>query len=212
MKGDYQEAIRLLERAVALVRDRRRSSQVLWTLGHTYVVAGRLRDGLTLLEDARAGLDPAGSELLKSRLLEHLGEACLLAGRVEEGLGFADQALHIARRRGQRGYEAWTLRLHGEVYSQRHPFEFERAERSYRMALDLAHRLGMRPLSAHCHLSLSRLYQRTGKPEADEHLSAATTMYREMEMSFWLEKAQAASDSPSSRSRPASTRPGHPPR
>jgi tetratricopeptide (TPR) repeat protein len=194
MKGDYQEAIRLLERAVALVRDRRRSSQVLWTLGHTYVVAGRLRDGLTLLEEARAGLDPAGSELLKSRLIAHLGEACLLAGRVEDALGFADQALHIARKRGERGYEAWTLRLLGEVHSRRHPFELERAEESYQLALDRAQRLGMRPLSAHCHLGLGRLYRQAGKTEAEVYLGSAIRMYREMAMSVWLEMAQTVSD------------------
>jgi len=193
MKGDYQEAIRLLERAVALVRDRRRSSQVLWTLGHTYVVAGRLRDGLTLLEEARAGLDPVGSELLKSRLIEHLGEACLLAGRVEDAVGFADEALHISRKRGERGYEAWTLRLLGEVHSRRHPFELERAEASYQLALDRAERLGMRPLSAHCHLGLGRLYRKAGKTEADVHLGSAIRMYREMAMSVWLEIAQAVS-------------------
>jgi len=52
--------------------------------------------------------------------------------------------------------------------------------------------LGMRPLVAHCHLGLGKLYRRTGKPEqAHEHLTTATTMYREMDMRFWLEKAEA---------------------
>ena len=32
----------------------------------------------------------------------------------------------------------------------------------------------------------------TGKSEqADEHLTTATTMYREMGMTYWLEKAEA---------------------
>ena len=45
----------------------------------------------------------------------------------------------------------------------------------------------MRPLVAHCHLGLARLYHRMSKPEqAQEHLSAAATMYREMDMRFWL--------------------------
>ena len=39
----------------------------------------------------------------------------------------------------------------------------------------------MRPLVAHCHLGLGKLYRRTGKREqAQEHLTTATTMYREM--------------------------------
>ena len=50
----------------------------------------------------------------------------------------------------------------------------------------------MRPLVAHCHLGLGRLYRRTGDSEqAREHLTTATTMYREMDMRFWLEQAEA---------------------
>ena len=43
----------------------------------------------------------------------------------------------------------------------------------------------MRPLVAHCHLGLGKLYRRTGKrEEAREHLTTATTMYREMDMAL----------------------------
>jgi hypothetical protein len=49
----------------------------------------------------------------------------------------------------------------------------------------------MRPLVAHCHLGLGKLYRRTDKREqAQEHLTTATTMYREMDMRFWLDKAE----------------------
>ena len=61
-------------------------------------------------------------------------------------------------------------------------------------ALTLAEPRGMRPLVAHCHLGLGKLYRRTGKrDQAHEHLTTATTMYREMDMRFWLEKAEAES-------------------
>ncbi len=50
----------------------------------------------------------------------------------------------------------------------------------------------MRPLGAHCHLGLGKLYRRTGKrQEAHEHLTTAASMYREMGMTFWLENAEA---------------------
>jgi len=49
----------------------------------------------------------------------------------------------------------------------------------------------MRPEVAHCHLALGRLSRRTGKQqEAQEHLTTATTMYREMGMTYWLEQAE----------------------
>jgi hypothetical protein len=46
--------------------------------------------------------------------------------------------------------------------------------------------------SAHCHLGLGKLYRRTDKREqARQHLATATTMYREMGMTYWLERAEA---------------------
>ena len=46
----------------------------------------------------------------------------------------------------------------------------ERGEAHYRQALALAEPRGMRPLVAHCHLGLGKLYRRTGKREqAQEH-------------------------------------------
>jgi hypothetical protein len=48
------------------------------------------------------------------------------------------------------------------------------------------------PLVAHCHLGLGKLYRRIGQGEqAYEHLTTSSTMYREMDMRFWLEQAEA---------------------
>jgi hypothetical protein len=50
----------------------------------------------------------------------------------------------------------------------------------------------MRPLVAHCHLGLGKLYRDTEEGvKAREHLRSAAGMYREMDMRFWLEKAEA---------------------
>jgi hypothetical protein len=49
----------------------------------------------------------------------------------------------------------------------------------------------MRPLVAHCQLGLGKLYRRTDKrKQAQEHLTTATMMYREMGMTYWREEAQ----------------------
>ncbi len=45
----------------------------------------------------------------------------------------------------------------------------------------------------HCRKGLGALYDRTGREEKGRsELSAAMDMYREMEMTFWLEKAEEA--------------------
>ena len=51
----------------------------------------------------------------------------------------------------------------------------------------------MRPLLAHCHYGLGILYNRIGRPEqARIELSAAIELYRTMDMTFWLERAERA--------------------
>ena len=99
----------------------------------------------------------------------------------------------MARAQPQRGTEAWAWRLLGEIAAQTDPPGVQEAETAYQEALTRALELGMRPLGAHCHLGLGTLYRRTDDgPKAKEHLTTATTMYREMGMTVWLEKAEAA--------------------
>ena len=84
------------------------------------------------------------------------------------------------------------MHLLGDIATHPDRFDAERGEAHYREALALAEPRGMRPLVAHCHLGLGKLYRRTGKREqAQEHLTTAATMYREMDMQFWLEQAEA---------------------
>jgi tetratricopeptide (TPR) repeat protein len=113
----------------------------------------------------------------------------LSAGRIDEAASHAREALALSRRLGARGSEADALCLAGDVASTGGA---EDAPGYYREALSLAGDLGMRPLVAHCHLGLGNLYAHTDKREqAQEHLTTAATMYREMDMRFWLEKAEA---------------------
>jgi hypothetical protein len=77
---------------------------------------------------------------------------------------------------------AHTRHLLGEIATHPDRFEAETGEARYHNALALAEPRGMRPLVAHCHLGLGKLYRRTGKREqAQGHLTTATTMYREMD-------------------------------
>ena len=50
-----------------------------------------------------------------------LGEAHLLAGRLEEAQALAEQALVFARAHQERDHEAYTLRLRGEMTTRRDP-------------------------------------------------------------------------------------------
>jgi hypothetical protein len=100
--------------------------------------------------------------------------------------------MSLSQRHNERGHEAWSLRLLGEIGSHADSLEVEATEAHYRQAMDLAIELGMRPLVAHCQFGLGKLYRTTGKPQVtQEHLATATTMYRDMGMTYWLEQAEA---------------------
>jgi tetratricopeptide (TPR) repeat protein len=145
-----------------------------------------------LLREARDAMESMGRGAYHSLVVVQLGEAAARADRLDEALGLAEQALALTRERGEHGGEALALHLLGEIEARRAPPDVEAAKAQYRAALALADDLGMRPLVAHCHLGLGRLYRRTGQRQQPyEHLTTATTMYREMDMRFWLEKAEA---------------------
>jgi tetratricopeptide (TPR) repeat protein len=189
LKGEISHAVRLLERALSLCRDWDilvLSGTTAGHLGFVYVLSGRVAEGLALLSEGQES-----EKQYQTLIIAHMGEACLLTGRVDEAITFADRALNFARERGQRGYEAYALRLLGEIAAHPDSPDAEAAEGYWRRAMALANELGMRPLVAHCHLGLGKLCHRTGdRTKGEEHLATASTMYREMDMRFWLEQAE----------------------
>jgi class 3 adenylate cyclase/tetratricopeptide (TPR) repeat protein len=193
IRGEFSHAVGLLERGLALSREWNLtyfSVNLTGSLGYAYALSGRIAEGIPLLEHALRASETMGLGVVQPLFLMYLGEAYVLADRLEDALEFAGRALTLTREGGQRGDEARALRLLGEVAARRDPPEH--ADGHYRDALALAEELEMRPLVAHCHLGLGRLSRRTGKrQEAQEHFILVATMYREMDMQFWLEQAEA---------------------
>lgn len=152
------------------------------TLGAAYALANRHDEALTLVGNS---IEDFRGRVLHRRpglIVLFAGMTCRLAGRLDEAAAHARDALAVTRRLGARGSEAEALALSGAIASDAGA---EDAEAHYREALALASELGMRPLIAHCHLGLGRLYGQMTKPEqSQEHLGTATTMFHEMQMRF----------------------------
>ena len=108
---------------------------------------------------------------------------------VDEAQRLGDRALESSPCHPR--YAANALHLLGDIATHPDRFDAESGEAHYRQALALAEPRGVRPLVAHCHLGLAKFYRRTGKYEhAQERFTTATTRYREMRMTYWLEKAE----------------------
>jgi tetratricopeptide (TPR) repeat protein len=194
-RGDLRQAIAALERSLAICQVSDIKLVLPWAasaLGYAYALGGRSAESLPLLEQAVEQSASFGGQQYYPLWVTHLGEAYLLADRLDDARQMAERALTFARGLKQRGHEAYALRLRGEIARRLTPLEVEPAVTAYQHAIALAKELEMRPLAAHCHLGLGKLYHRAGdRAKAQEHLTTAATMYREMDMGFWLEKAKA---------------------
>jgi tetratricopeptide (TPR) repeat protein len=190
-QGDFQLAIPLLERALALTHEWELTAsrpRPMAALAHAQVMSGRLTEASALLEMLRSGAPMQ----FRCEALWLLGDVYLAMHQMGEAHALATRALELARNGGLRRLEARALHLLGSIPTRDEPVDVDAGEAHCRAALTLAMELGMRPLVAHCHHGLGKLYRRTDSRErAHEHLATATTMYREMGMTYWLEKAEA---------------------
>ena len=190
-QGALEQAVARLEYALGLCRFWQIPIPLVLVtsqLGYAYALSGRLAEAVPLLAEA---VELSKGRWGGSQRMAWLAEAHLLAGRLDEAGELACEALERARAHKERGHEAWALRLLGEIAARRDPLDVAATADRYGQALGLATELGMRPLMAHCHLGLGKLSPRTECHDlAREHLTTATTMYREMAMAFWLTQAE----------------------
>ena len=194
-RGDLHQATLALERALEIcqgVDSPPLFHAVSSALGYAYARSGRSAEAIPLLEEAVERPVLTSTHEGQSLRIIWLSEAYLLAGREADARAAAQRALGLARQHKERGHEAYTLRLLGEIAAREVPLDIGKAENHYRQALALAEELGMRPLVAHCHIGLGKLYGRSGDlHKAKEHLTDGVAMMREMEMGLWLEEVEA---------------------
>jgi tetratricopeptide (TPR) repeat protein len=156
-------------------------------LGYAYLLAGRAQDALRFLAMGLDAAQTTGACWSLANWQQCRAQVHLRLGDVDAARLAATHSVEEARVRRMQDFEAVALRTLGDVEAA--ASDSKRAMSLYSEALTRSHALGLRPTVAHCHLSFANLYRRTGKRQkAQEHLATATTMYREMGMTYWLEQ------------------------
>jgi len=193
LRQNPNDVIAPLEATVTTCREKKFAGQTmraLTVLGQAYGLVGRPADGIPLVKEAIELQETAGAFVDRALWTRVLAGLYLRVGNLSEAETTAETALRFAQRHGERGNEAWIHWLLGHAMAERD--ERDAAIRRFEMAQGLADQLGMRPLIAHCHLGLGQLCSRSGdRQQAQGHLTTATTMFREMNVQFWLEQAEA---------------------
>ena len=188
IKGEIDQGVEALKKAVDLIET--------WSLtylspfikgfyGHVLALAGKVDDGIAVLEKAERLYEQIGLGLFRSLVGLQLGEAYLIAGRSQDALVKTKQALTLARKRGERGHEAYGLRILGDVMAISAAEESQDAMVNYQEARALAATLGMRPLIATIELRMGRFMERTSqKTKARQHINAAQSLAAEIGMTL----------------------------
>ncbi|MGH8766161.1 MAG: hypothetical protein ACRET8_10640, partial [Burkholderiales bacterium] len=156
-RGELAGGITALQRGVELTRarDLPMGTRILTPI----LGAGLARHGEATR--ALALLAPIVAAPLLPYCLNFVGEAYLLAGRLEEAEGVAARALEHSKLRKEYGVYAWALWLRGRIAAARaRPDEATALDR-YRKALALAEKRGMRPLVACCCAGIAELGRQT---------------------------------------------------
>jgi class 3 adenylate cyclase/tetratricopeptide (TPR) repeat protein len=194
-KGDLEAAVSILERGLGIARTRSVSflePLLSSALGLAFAYLGRIAEGITLLELGSRGAAKMGHRSMTIILQGWLAEGYFLAERWADAADSALGSLEAARHVGLPRPLTHALTVLAHIAASAQPPRVAEAENHYLAALTMADERGMRPVAAQCHLGLGLLYRRVGnRQRAQEHLAAATMMFREMDMRFWLEQSQA---------------------
>jgi tetratricopeptide (TPR) repeat protein len=123
-QGDFAAAARALEPGVGLCRTtgiRLALPIVAASLGHAYLWSGRAAEAVPLLEEAVEASTAIRMLSARSLFMTFRAEAYLVLGRIADAREQAEQAVALARAHQERGWEAWGLKLLGDVYAAEPP-------------------------------------------------------------------------------------------
>ncbi len=194
LKGDFSQAIEKGERAVEICEACEGWLLYPWVsgaLGSVYAQSGRTREGIDLMTDALRRFDEQGGLLGRIDLLPRLLDAHFLAGEIEIALAGAIEELNRLRKSQVIFLEQQVLELLGRIHSHPECYQPDKASQYFLAARRSAEKFGGRTTIAHTYAGLGRLNISMGKtPDAREELTRACEMYRDMDMTYYLHKAE----------------------
>ena len=130
-------------------------------LGWAKFKTGDQAKGLSLLHSGSSAYRTMGAETRTSYHIALLARACDIAGQVDEALSMLDDALQIAKKIGERWFEAELYRHKGELMLQKQ--QRHSAEELYHEALTIAEEQDAKLWGLRAAVSLARLARDQGR-------------------------------------------------
>jgi tetratricopeptide (TPR) repeat protein len=194
-RGEVEQAIAHLEPGLAMCRAMNARLDLPFVaafLGLAYVFQGRSQDGIPLLEEAIQEADTLKLRSGACWLLGMLAYGYRFADRLREAEEFAQRSIELGQEFSERSWVAWAQYFLGQIQLADGNAHLDGARTVLEGGLESARALQLRPLAARFELSLGHLHRRTREPDiAYSYLTNAVTNLRDMEIPYWLKKAEA---------------------
>jgi hypothetical protein len=160
-------------------------------LGHAYAMSGRGDQGIKLLTDSNKMFEEIGIRFGQISSLPLLAEAWYEVNDISKCLTIANEAILFAEKMQTVLYVPILLELLGRIHSHPAHYQPAKSRQFYGQAMKAAAAQNYQVTLAHCHAGLGRLHNTTGKKdEARKELAHGCEMYRNMEMTYYLRKAE----------------------
>jgi class 3 adenylate cyclase/tetratricopeptide (TPR) repeat protein len=156
--GRAPEAIAVGEPIVAMCRDKKFAGQFMLgacALADGYIAVGRGREAATAIGEAIALQDSVKAWSDRSYMHGRRALAHAVSGDLESAAADVAQALALAERHGERGWEAWAHYAAAVVANARG--DRRAAEQAADEAQDIAEELELRPMVERCRVLLRKL-------------------------------------------------------
>jgi predicted ATPase/class 3 adenylate cyclase len=154
------------ERVIALSAEHGLSDQLAFaTINRGWAMAeqGRKEEGIAQIQEGLAASRATGAKLLRPHHLCLLAEACMEAGRLDDGLRALTQALATGDEHEARYYEAETHRLKGELLLRQSDLNAAQAQSCFERAIEIARKQNAKSWELRATTSLARLLDKQGK-------------------------------------------------
>ena len=194
LRGNFDEAIDYLSRAVALASEKGNrwyEGQTRRTLGRCYLAMGRSDDALTPAQRAMELAQEIGDRQATCESLLLLSEASLARGDEQECDRNLQAVLKLVNdSQADMHIAGEAQRVHGLLEMARS--EAASAAQHFGRSVSIFDLIGDRYRSARAHYELGRAYIITQPERAEEHLTRALNIFRELGARVDIERAEKA--------------------
>ncbi len=194
-KGEIERAIAQLEPGLNLCQAMNLRLELPFVasfLGIAYAYVDRVGDGIALAERAVEEMKSLNIHSGRSWIVGFLGYVYLIAGQTSKAIDLMQQALALAQQNNERGWVAWEHHVLGLAWASEGGASNDKAQASLERAIEDARTLQLRPLLARSQLALGTLHRRMGRRDSARcYLDEAMGALKELQMSIWLQKAEA---------------------